>query len=235
MAALLDPRRVPAAHRADPAGHAHFAASPMTNTSGRPSTRRSGPTPAPARSARPGARGRRRAGAAARRRPHQRARRDHRPAVEADRLGIDLLDRPPEQHLHAPRLERAPGVLAERGMHGADEPVERLDEDDPRPARSRRGKSLASTIWNSSMSAPAISTPVGPPPTMTKVSRPACSTSGAASAASNCFRMCVRIADGVGDGLQRERVLVDARHVERLDTGPAPGRAGRREWSRPPR
>ena len=72
------------------------------------------------------------------------------------------------------------------------------------------------------MSAPAISTPVGPPPTMTKVSAPASSAGGSTSAASNCRRMWRAQLDRVGDGLQREGVLVHAR-ARRTSSYTAPG------------
>ena len=123
---------------------------------------------------------------------------------------------PPQSHsvTPAPRRTSTPSCSSERraasdneGSNGAS----RRGPASTRMMRVERGsmerKSIASARLASSAMAPAISTPVGPPPTTTKFnSRRRSSGSVSVSARSNASRMRRRKIGGVVDGLQARRI-----------------------------
>ena len=169
VGALLLGDRREAGQRLAVAHRAAWAVSPMTKISGWPGTTRSGPTMTrPARScldAEPsrGRRGRDAGGPddgrglpGARRRWRRRLRRTGRPACRA-----------------APRHAAARASAARLRSASRERPAAARGPASTSTMRASRGsmvrKSWRSATWASSAMAPAISTPVGPPPITTKV------------------------------------------------------------------
>ena len=109
-----------------------------------------------------------------------------------------------------PRLSSERSALADRlSREGRQDAVERLDEQDARRrcgSKSRKSPRMSraiSAIW------PAISTPVGPAPTTTKVSSAAWrSGSGSSSAASKASRICAADRQRALERLELGRVLL---------------------------
>ena len=196
----------------------------MTNTSGWPGTAQSGPTTTrPARSSGTPQRAPP-AGSGARRRPTARCRRAPSRRRRARRRVVDPFD---ARRRCAPRRPaRASCSRArwrERRLERRQDPIGHLDQHHARIAsRSMRRKSRARMSRDRSAIAPASSTPVGPPPTTTNVSRRAA-------------RRDRRLALG---RLEREQhAAADLeRVVEILEPGrdAAPSRRGRSSWCRAP-
>ena len=98
------------------------------------------------------------------------------------------------EHADAELLERLLCLRRERGREGGQHPVGGLDEQDPRRARVDRAGVARSVSRASSAICPAMSTPVGPAPTTTKVSPPSAARDGAPTRPPRRRR-------GVGSGL----------------------------------
>ena len=189
--------------------------SPTAKTSGRPGIERSGSTTSrPPRPVGVPSIARQRVGGHARR-PHRRARRDDRSVGE------------PHADLRRPRRRRSPrrtstprrssvrrARLDDFGVNG----VSRRSAISTSTMRASRtgscGKSFASTRSYSSRSAPAISTPVGPPP-HTTTSRAAVGHGGRIGSSSlEAVEHVGPQPQGVVEVLEREGVLDDPGHVE---------------------
>ena len=105
---------------------------------------------------------------------------------DGDAGGVDVGDLGAQAHVDPHLGEPSPGraaqPLAEGGQHG----VDRVDEDDPGLGRVDPAEVVAAACgWRSSAIWPAISTPVGPAPTTTKVSARSASAGVRASSASS--------------------------------------------------
>lgn len=71
--------------------------------------------------------------------PYHRAGCDRLPAGQMHRAGDNLVNRAAQPHLDAPSFEHAPGVAAEAAVERGQQPLARLDQDDPRPAQVEAG------------------------------------------------------------------------------------------------
>ena len=94
------------------------------------------------------------------------------------------------------------------------------------------GKSLASTRVNSSIIAPAVSTPVGPPPHDDDVELAASDAGRIARRPLEALQHGEAQVEGVVEVLQRDRVLVDAVDPDTTSTPPRPRRPGCRSAAR---
>src|SRR5271165_1333689 len=91
-------------------------------------------------------------------------------AVHFDATFVTLRRRLAETHLDAQHFERTTRRLRQLGMKGGEKARTGLDQRHSGRARINRAK-VRRALRASSAMAPAISTPVGPPPTRTKLKR----------------------------------------------------------------
>ena len=93
--------------------------------------------------------------------------------ADRHRVGTDVDDGVARQHRDSELLERSRCLARERLRKGMKDPLGRLRRaGSARFVCRRSGSRARSASWASSAICPAISTPVGPPPTITKVSQP---------------------------------------------------------------
>ena len=90
----------------------------------------------------------------------------------------DLRDRDAQMQLHALAAQHLGDVGVRVVGERAEQGVAEIDDVDPRRGDGSSRNSPAIVSWMRSASAPAVSTPVGPPPTTTKFSAPCSITPG---------------------------------------------------------
>ena len=148
--------------------------------------------------------------------PDDRPGRDGAAVVELDAVGVHRCDAHSQPGDSARARQLARGHSREPCGERTEQRVPAIDDGDLCPGA--RSRPVACSARISSDSAPAVSTPVGPPPTTTTSSRPCVGLRCWSAPRQQLLEVSTKPL-GVGDRVQRERVLRRARNAEEVRAG----------------